>query len=253
MSNKKVVLLKEATQQNDPYVTSLSQLMSVKCIPVLCYNYINKEQIQHSLQNVSMYNGIIFTSPRGVLAVKKAFKTPLPCWANVICYTVGEATKREAEKLGFNCKGEKSGTGAVLAHLIVNDKVNFDNDKNLLFISGTIKRPELSNIIIEAKLGLKDIIAYETFCDPSIELKIKHYLDSQGVPDFLVFFSPSGVKFCLDMWREIWNLNSKFSFVVSIGTSTTEKLESEGIKNIVTASSPNPKSLLDVIEKQLQI
>ena len=251
MSDKRIVLLKDAPDKDDPYVTSLSQLMAVECIPVLCFNYTNQEQLQNSLQDVSKYNGVIFTSRRGVLAVKKAFKTALPCWANVTCYTVGEATRREAEKLGFSCKGEKSGTGAALARIIVGDKANFDSSKDLLFISGALKRPELSNIILKAKLGLKDVIAYETVCDPSTESKINHYVRNHGVPDFLVFFSPSGVDFCLDTWRKMWKLSSKFSSVVSIGPSTTVKLESEGINDVKTAEFPSPKYIFDIIKKEL--
>ncbi|XP_061563833.1 matrix metallopeptidase-21 [Cololabis saira] len=157
------------------------------------------------------YGGLIFTSPRAVEAVKKCLEAEerREEWNNSVrdkwnaksVYVVGKATAALVEDLGLNPLGEDTGTADVLSRVIIEREST--NIPPLLFPCGSIKREVLPTALRENGVPLETLTVYQTSEHPDIKKNLKNYFTEQGTPASIAFFSPSGVKFCLDVVQKL--------------------------------------------------
>ncbi|XP_070980540.1 matrix metallopeptidase-21 [Oncorhynchus clarkii lewisi] len=157
------------------------------------------------------HGGMIFTSPRAVEAVKMCVEDDERTeqwnmgikdkWNAKSIYVVGKATAALVENLGLVPLGEDTGTADVLSRLILERE-----DANilpLLFPCGSIKREVLPTALRENGVPLDTLMVYQTAPHPDLEKNLKNHFTEQGVPASIAFFSPSGVKFCLETVRRL--------------------------------------------------
>ncbi|KAE8590319.1 hypothetical protein XENTR_v10018019 [Xenopus tropicalis] len=255
ISTMKVLLLKDPKTKDlasDPYVKELSSYgLQATLIPVLSFKFVSLDHFFDKLSHPESYAGLIFTSPRAVEAVKLCLQTPdhKEAWNDRLCakwnskpvYVVGKATASLVEEIGLSSEGEGSGNAEKLAECICSKGLSYSAP--ILFPCGSLKREVLPKKLQEKKVPLETITVYQTAPHPAVQDSLMNYFTKEGVPASVVFFSPSGVKYCLKFLKDLPNdqLNQiKFG---AIGPTTAEAMAEEGIPVSCTALNPTPQDL----------
>lgn len=241
-----VVLLKsESVDGPDKYVELLlSHNFKVSSITSLEFSSKNLDELKTMLHNPSIYAGMILTSPRAIISVEKAIAGDkvLPEWHILDNYIVGESSQSLAKSLlNLGTKGENSGNASNLADFILKDRQNKPKEKPFLFPCGNLKQNILQSKLSDFEIKVECIEVYETVPNPELAAILESTLKQKV--DILIYFSPSGVKFTIDILRKnVSHLNdTKF---VAIGPSTRKALEDHNIPVYRTCSKPSPESLL---------
>ncbi|XP_035206739.1 uroporphyrinogen-III synthase-like isoform X4 [Stegodyphus dumicola] len=162
----------------DDYVEILQKSGIVaKVISPLTFAFINEEKLGISLKNPKDFSGIIFTSKRAVEAVsgvlKKCDKSIISEWKYKTNFAVGESTSD-------------------LAHYV-------PLEKPLLFPCSNKRQDTIPEILPSCGVHVEEVICYETVSNPNMRDLWENLLSDKGLPELLVFFSPSGVEFSYKM------------------------------------------------------
>ncbi|NXS95965.1 HEM4 synthase, partial [Jacana jacana] len=256
----KVLLLKDPKDKDtgpDPYIKELGLYgFEATSIPVLSFEFISLESL---FEKAKCYGGLVFTSPRALEAIKICLKenSKNEAWLKSLkqrwkakpVYVVGKATASLVEEIGLIPQGEKSGNAEKLAEYICSREK--PTSSALLFPCGVLKREVLPTALREKGIPLDSVTVYQTAQHTELLGSLSRYFSHQGIPASVVFFSPSGVKFCLQHIQKLsGDFLNQIKFAV-IGPTTAEALEAAGIPVACTAQSPTPQDLAAGIQKVL--
>ncbi|XP_053548496.1 uroporphyrinogen-III synthase isoform X2 [Bombina bombina] len=261
----KVLLLKEPKYDDlalDPYVKELSAHgIDAALIPVLSFAFVSLPMFFEKLSHPEMYDGLIFTSPRAVEAVKlclekssnrKAWERSLrEKWNSKSVYVVGKATAALVNEIGLLSEGEETGNAENLSEYICSKETTYSGP--ILFPCGSLKREVLPTKLREKNVPLEALAVYQTTHHPNIQTSLTDYFAKQGIPASIVFFSPSGVKFCLQFLQTLSEDQVNKIKFAAIGPTTAEALDAEGFHVSCTAKNPTPQDLamgIKTIDKQ---
>ncbi|XP_066457238.1 uroporphyrinogen-III synthase [Eleutherodactylus coqui] len=249
----KILLLKDPKSgdiTSDPYVQELSSHgYQATLIPVLSFTFVSLEPLSDKLSHPEDYEGLIFTSPRAVEAVRLCLENKKEAWRHSLkdkwnckpIYVVGKATAALVDELGLSSEGEASGNAEKLADLICSKQKCYSAP--ILFPCGSLKREVLPKRLKEKNVPLESITVYQTAQHPDIRSSLTDYFTKEGIPGSIVFFSPSGVKFCLRLIQELANDQVNQIKFASIGPTTSEAMVVEGLTLSCTALNPTPQDL----------
>ncbi|GAB6023257.1 hypothetical protein CHUAL_008069 [Chamberlinius hualienensis] len=251
-----VLLLKTIDKEQnhfptDEYSQELKKLnFEVVSVSTLSFEFCNLDQLRSCLYNANEYAGLVFTSTRSVEAVYKScpdwYQTLLTYWQNLKTYVVGSATRQKAEELlNLKCVGEGTGSGEQLAHFIAKDKLEIS--KFLLHPTSNISRETLPRILQEEGIQIKSIFVYETKPHPELLSRLKEIYEKESKVEYVVFFSPSGVKSALPFFETMSASQHSYGKFVAIGPTTCDALVKSGLKCACTASTPSAKGVADAI------
>uniref|UniRef100_UPI00358F4D8A uroporphyrinogen-III synthase n=1 Tax=Myxine glutinosa TaxID=7769 RepID=UPI00358F4D8A len=254
----RVLLLKEARETDnrpDPYLSEFSTVgMEATVVPALEFSFINLESLRTKvMMNVytpDKFASIVFTSPRAVQAVKQSLQkhpvaNELSGWASQAVFAVGDATAMAVRELGLHPMGQDSGSADKLADVIIEKFVGCTLP--ILFPCGTLRRQELPNKLQQHGISVDSLVVYETKRHSELDTNLESYFLQQGVPDIVVFFSPSGVRFALKVLRSLAGENFEWIKFAAIGDTTATALDSAGSPACFKASRPTPRALLVAI------
>uniref|UniRef100_A0A673CKY5 Uroporphyrinogen-III synthase n=1 Tax=Sphaeramia orbicularis TaxID=375764 RepID=A0A673CKY5_9TELE len=275
-----VLLLKEPRDGEsgpDPYIKELaSHGHKATLIPVLSFKFVSLNTLTDKIFQPEKHGGLIFTSPRAVEAVKMCIEERKEEWGSSVkdkwntksIYVVGKATAALVRGLGLNPVGEDTGTADVLSRVIIEREDT--NIPPLFFPCGSIKREVLPTALRESGVPLETLTVYQTAEHPDLEKNLNNYFTEQGVPASIAFFSPSGVKFCLEVVRKlsrerltqikvcfplssycVTGIRLSVSFA-AIGPTTRDAMTAEGLCVSATAEKPTAEHLGAAIAKALQ-
>ncbi|XP_048801368.1 uroporphyrinogen-III synthase isoform X3 [Lagopus muta] len=235
----KVLLLKDPKDKEsgpDPYVKELGLYgFEATLIPVLSFEFVSLEDLfEKQLSHPERYRGLVFTSPRALEAIK-------------IC--LRENSKNEVEEIGLSPQGEKSGNAEKLAEYICSREK--PHSSSLLFPCGALKREVLPTALKEKGIPLESLTVYQTAQHEHLQQSLSSYFSQQGIPASIVFFSPSGVKFCLQHIQKLSGDSANHIKFAAIGPTTAEAMEAAGIPVSCTAESPTPQDLTAGLQKAL--
>ena len=226
---------------HDPYeVRFKKEGWDAHSVPVLAFNYVNKNGLERALTEAHAFSGLICTSSRAVEAFghhNVLDETLLNPWQEKPIYVVGPATQLALESIGLRSVGEVSGNAEALAHFITQHHSRKQGP--LLFICGHRRRDELPAILKDEGIGFEECVVYETH--PRRDMN----LASIQAPDLAVFFSPSGVQAVHNAWPKHWNKIG----CVAIGARTAAALMEIGKEVLATSSEPTPEGLLEAIKR----
>ncbi|XP_061220108.1 uroporphyrinogen-III synthase isoform X2 [Neopsephotus bourkii] len=236
----KVLLLKDPKDKEsgpDPYIQALGLYrFEATLVPVLSFEFISLESLFEKLSHPECYGGLIFTSPRALEAIKICLKekSKNEAWSKSLkqkwdtkpVYVVGKATAS---------LGEKSNSSA------------------LLFPCGALKREVLPTVLREKGVPLESLTVYQTTQHAHLQESLSSYFSQQGIPASIVFFSPSGVRFCLQHIQKLAGDVINHIKFAAIGPTTAEAMEAAGIPVSCTAESPTPQALATGIQKALHL
>ncbi|XP_026560736.1 uroporphyrinogen-III synthase [Pseudonaja textilis] len=259
----KVLLLKDPKESDggpDSYIKEFgSHGLKATLIPVLAFEFTSLQTFSEKLFHPDQYHGLIFTSPRAVEAIKlclvdsytkEAWKNYLKGeWNTKPIYVVGKATAGLVTEIGLKPQGEDCGNAEKLARFICSREPS--NSLPLLFPCGALKRETLPTMLKDKDVMLESVTVYQTSQHPDLQESLTNYFSQEGVPASVIFFSPSGVKYCL---KQILKLSGDFISQIkfaAIGPTTAEALVTEGILVSCTASRPTPQDLAAELRKCL--
>ncbi|KAJ8013618.1 hypothetical protein DPEC_G00031670 [Dallia pectoralis] len=259
-----VLLLKEPREGGpgpDPYIKELaSHGHKATLIPVLSFEFVSLNILSDKLFQPDKHGGLIFTSPRAVEAVKMCLEEHdrMSEWTSSVrdkwnaksIYVVGKATAALVENLGLIPLGEDTGTADVLSRLIVEREDT--SSLPLFFPCGSIKREVLPTFLRKNGVPLETLMVYQTAQHPDLEKNLKNHFTEQGVPASIAFFSPSGVKFCLETVRRLSGERLNQIKFAAIGPTTADAMIEAGLTVSCSAEKPTAEHLARGIAKALQ-
>nr|XP_022910499.1 uroporphyrinogen-III synthase-like [Onthophagus taurus] len=217
------------------------QVIQVKTID---FKYKNLNLLENKLKCPNDYAGMILSSPRCVLAVKYACKLPNE-WKLKENYVVGEATYELALKeLDVECGGKETGNADNLSIRLLNnsDKIA----KRFLYPHGNLKMDILKNKLSKSSITLEEVEVYETVTNEHIEEDFGKVTESLNVfPEYIVFFSPSGLKAIETILFQL-PLNSMK--LIAIGPTTESAMIKLGLTVFGVAEKPTPSDVLKLLK-----
>lgn len=241
MRERQVVWLLRSRDEPDPYEDALSEKgLLARSIAVLAFERVNESALRSALERPKSYDGLIFTSPRAVEAFADAMSW-LPSenvvWHAKPIFAVGPRTADELRNVGFAPIGEESGSGGTLANHILQRRF----EKSLLFLCGDRRRDELLDRLHEGRVSVDELCVYET--KPMSRLDLTDY----PTPDWIVFFSPSGV----EAMQSVTGVDTADVRIVAIGPTTASALRQDGYQVDAVATEPSPTGVTSAILRAL--
>ena len=246
MTSYSILLMKATSSPEDDepdtspneYERLLSQFgCKVSFIPPLQFEFVNIDILKDKFRQPDKFSGVVLTSPRSVDACQKAFdgirdKSNLDTWLkSKYCYTVGPSTAQKAiDLLSWSPNqirgGHECGNSLSLSLCIKEDftgNVNFTHKELLLYPCGNLKRETLAHEVGKSKNVELDIVTcYKTVANHQLEELIRLVSEDKENIDIIVFFSPSGVKFCWDLLQKYIRSDPKY---IAIGPTTMTSLK----------------------------
>jgi uroporphyrinogen-III synthase len=245
-----VLLFKSESEGPDKFLKILEENdFTARSINCLSFQFKNLEQLKAKLNHEDDYQGLILTSQRSVHALLKATledENVMNKWTGKSNYSVGESTADLAqERLKISTRGRETGNAQSLAALIAADQGEQEPFKKpFLFPSGNLKQDVLEKSLKSSSIEVESVEVYETIANPNLAKSIEE-LDIKL--QFVVFFSPSGVKFTLPIFKSLAITTENLKFI-AIGPSTKACLEENGLQCFKMCAKPSPDSLLDVLK-----
>ncbi|XP_042908141.1 uroporphyrinogen-III synthase isoform X2 [Parasteatoda tepidariorum] len=226
MNNIAIFKAESETEKIDPYIEILRKKgHKATLIPTLAFSFINSEILQEHLSQPDIFEGIIFTSPRTVEAVNKSISGSsdnlLPKWRSKKNFCVGESTANLANPDGC-CK-------------------------SFLFPCSNKRRETVPTFLQENGFKIIEVVSYETICNPSLKSHWEKLVIEQGLPNILVFFSPSGVQYCHKLIKESY-FGTSLPKIIAIGPSTEKALIEASLTPYKIAVKPTPNAVYEIIE-----
>ncbi|XP_032794365.1 uroporphyrinogen-III synthase isoform X1 [Daphnia magna] len=232
----------ENALNDDRYLTLLEENnFTVNLVPTLSFEY-QTENLRERLQQPYKYSGIILTSPRSAESVNQAMADLLCAWKEMRHYCVGVKTGETAVNLlGLkNLVGQTCGNAENLSSLIVKDFQKGCIPLPLLFPCSSLKLDTLPRTLAEHNVPIDIVNSYVTVPHPHLRDFVMQL--SQKKPDYLVFFSPSGVTFSLPYLKEFGLIASVKN--ISLGNTTAHALEEAKIGVSRICNKPTPEALI---------
>ena len=192
--------------------------------------------------------GWIFTSPRAVEAFGRAFpvaesgpaggetapesawKQP---WKQPKAFAVGPRTAAALRALGYESEGEEAGSAEHLANHILKQRVRGP----LLFLCGDRRRAALPEILRAGGLSVEEAVVYRT------RLRTLHAWPGGAKPDWIVFFSPSG----LEAMLRSAGVSMEGLSIAAIGAVTAQAIRTRGFDVLAVAEEPAPEALAQAL------
>lgn len=254
-SNKKFVVLLQGdgTLKDNKYIECLEKEgFRVKCLPVLSFNFINQEKLHENLCNSANYSGIIFTSTRSVSAVSASLKSSrdfIEKWKSKTNFSVGKATAQSAfSVLNLDTYGSDSGSSEKLCHIIIENYGHLD--KPLLYPCSTIRKDTILTTLTENCIAVDEIFCYETIPNKDFENLWTDLVSVEGLPDIVIFFSPSGIQCCKDTVTNSYQKNCVTPKFIAIGPSTEKAVLDFSIHfKYQMAEKPTPEYVMKVVRE----
>jgi uroporphyrinogen-III synthase len=201
--------------------TSLYNLLLLNNFKVIAHDFISIEPIIKPKQSIE--NHIIITSKNAIQAIENYSIETL----KIFC--VGNETQKILLEKGFNVI-ETAKNAETLAKIIVEKHSNY----KFTYFCSEIRRTILPNIFKENNIDCQEINAYKTILQPKVI--------TENI-DFILFFSPSGVKSYL-----VYNLINN-ELCICIGKTTAQELESITNNLFISSSSTIKEMVLEIVEK----
>ncbi len=200
------------------YILSEKKFNGASNLPVIKINFLEFEV------DLSNFDALVFTSKNGVEAIERVDKR----WRDKEIYSIGSGTTKAIKNKGVKVAyTAKSSYGDNFAEEIKEKLYG----KRVLFPRAKVVTSHLNTILKNAGIDLREVIAYETVCNPE-------ELSKPQKGSVIIFSSPSTVK-CF-FKKFIWDESCK---AVVIGEKTASFMPKD-IKYTVS----NKQTIPDCIE-----
>ena len=193
--------------------------------------------------------GLIFTSPRSIFATQQAVKDEedvLKSWSDKKNYTIGDTSHDLAlNLLKIPSTGFEAGNAQNLSPIIIDDYKKDNLALPFLFPCGNQQQDILGQNLRTHAIQLEYVEVYETIPHPNLDIAIEEMKKDNGI-NYIVYFSPSGVKFSLPFIKK-HDVNLSNVKLIAIGPSTQKCLQQNDLQCFKMCEKPSPKSLLECL------
>ena len=194
MADRPLVFLLRDAREPDRYVAALDAAgFDARCAPVLRFEHVGRDVLAETMGRLDAFAGLILTSPRAADALHGL---DLSGWQEKPTFVVGPATAEAARALGLRTEGEEAGQADELAARIAARRF----EAPLLFLCGDRRRDVLPDWLRAAGIAVEERVVYRTHPDASALRR-----HTCRPPDWIVFFSPSGVEAARVIVAASWN------------------------------------------------
>ena len=157
-------------------------------------------------------------------------------------YVVGESTASSVTALlGLHSQGGQTGSAEALAQFIID---NENHKKKFLFPKGNLARSSLESVLTSRGHEVDEVTVYRTI--PNRDLRSGLQTEKE-LPDYIVFFSPSGAAASLPVLQEKHPETFHQSKIIAIGPTTRAEIEKMGFSVYRVVSKPSAESLGDLL------
>ncbi len=239
MSPPRIILFRRPQTEDAFEKTFENAGWGVASIPVLTFAYLNQDKLETALAAHDDYAGIIVTSPRAGDLLGRLFQASDPvckAWQSKSLICIG---KRTAEGI-IACKHVPHISERAESRAVAERVVALNEKKPWLFICGNLRRDELPEALTEAGVAFEELVVYRTLPAESIDLT------EDDAPEWVVFFSPSGVNAVSNQWPDSWQHTQR----AAIGNTTAKAITQMGWSVSAIADKPEPQSLLEAIQQE---
>ncbi|KAI9490026.1 tetrapyrrole biosynthesis, uroporphyrinogen III synthase [Zychaea mexicana] len=241
------------TTTEDEYQLALARHnYNVNFIPVLDSKSESVTFIQQLLAKPppTTIGSIIFTSQRSVdtWAIASSNITVHPQWRSLHVFIVGTKTAEKLTQLGFfhgTVPTIVKDRAVQLADAMIPFLLQQQGGKQgVLFLAGDKRMNELPTRLTKANIPFQEVRAYSTCAHPDLTQRLLSSSQAHGLPDWAVFFSPSGVNYVLERNPELVDTIPKLA---AIGATTAEHMHQRGLSVAAVASKPRALELAAAI------
>jgi uroporphyrinogen-III synthase len=224
-----IVLFRDPEEREDPYEELFREAgFHVQSVPLLRFEAVGHDRLRRALLSGEYAGGLIVTSPRAAeVLVEVAGETG---FAPGHVFVVGPRTADIVRRGGMEPRGAHAGRGEELARYIIHNRP----PGKMLFLAGDRRMDAVPTALAEAGLPFEELTVYETHLRERVEV--------EGRPDWVVFFSPSGVEAA-----HIQGLLPTDARIAAIGPTSAADLRLRGFQVAGEAANPDPASLLEAV------
>lgn len=204
----------------------------VASVPVLAFRYKNEAVLHEKLENAG---GLIVTSPRAGDLCGKLLKADAALrkkWLQRPIVCIGKRSAEALEGVGLCPFVSAQASGEAVAEAAMNRPA-----PSWLFVCGNLRRDALPDRLQVGGVPFEELEVYDTLLRDDLDLA------QIQVPDWVVFFSPSGVASVQSQWPAAWKGVQK----AAIGSTTADAITKAGWRVDAIAANPDPQSLLAAV------
>jgi uroporphyrinogen-III synthase len=199
--------------------------------------------IEQVFKTIRSFDRVVFTSKRGVVSffdLAEQLNTQKQDLQKPEYAAIGKATAAEILKRGVHVQYINQGnTSKDFAAYLLYDVIK--QSENILLPLGNLA-PVFLQKELSKKANVKRINVYQTLKLKKVDNEILKIIDKNNY-DLLIFTSPSA----FENFLEITNYQNKDLKILSIGQTTTNFIESKGLKVQITAKKATIEGLINEI------
>jgi len=141
--------------------------------------------------------------------------------------------------------GSDSGSAEVLASCIRDE---MKGPGKIFFPKGNLAKDTLGNMLESSGISVDHLVVYDTAPSQNLE----KLLDNEKLPDWAIFFSPSGATSSIPILKKIHSEDFKKVKLVAIGPTTQKEIENLGFEVFKVAVKPSPEAIKQALLEDLE-
>lgn len=219
------------------------------------------DSLQEAMHLADHYSCLVLTSPRAVDAIRNAFPATLSAeWSDILChvwcskpiFVVGQSSSAAASAMGLATLGSDAGNAENLSTLIINELRSLveqgktSPNAKVLLLCGQLSLDIIPQRLSEAGIQTERLTVYETVVDDSLANSLQTFTTQQGTPGYIVFFSPSIVRFSQNILMKTGCLEPQ-TRLIAIGPTTAAEMTRSLGRVDGTAAQPDPHHVCHVV------
>tara|TARA_Y100000590_G_C15699429_1_gene1006285 strand:+ start:946 stop:1671 length:726 start_codon:yes stop_codon:yes gene_type:complete len=230
----------------EPDASDLTIKLISKGYKVLKSPIVDIIEYKNNLTDLDNISAVITSSKNGIRSLARANKN-----RNICLYVVGQASKEEAERIGYTNIRVGPGDAIGLCDLIC-DKLSPSHD-DLIYISGRHQSFDISGYLISKKFNIKKVVLYEVKAKKDFPKKIIEAIKNNEI-DALLFYSPRVAEIFVEFIQEKNLANQVKNFdVFCISAKVAKKIENVGWRRVLIANYPDQKSIFSLLDSVASI
>jgi uroporphyrinogen-III synthase len=209
--------------------------------PFIQVEGVSCKEFRQTRVNILDHSAVIFTSRTGIdnyFRICNEMRITVPETMKYFC--ISEATAFYLQKYIVYRKRKIFYGDSKFSELV--DIIKKHPDEKYLLPLSHIHKPEIPQLLEEAKVNYTKAILYKTVSSDLSDIKDVNY-------DILVFYSPSGIKSLMQNFPDFEQNEIK---IASFGASTAKAVQEAGLRLDIQAPNPQAPSMTMALEQYIK-
>ena len=204
----------------------------------------SRDALDHALQHIDEYDGIIFTSANAVdFFYQRMNEISIGIPLRTLCYAVGEKTASTMQAHEIECTLIPDSYNAASLARSITDA----SGKRFLLPQSDIARDELGVILRTSGAMVEEIVVYRTTLPAEDAQAHLRSLLQSGAVDCISFFSPSSV---INFLKLVPRFEQRDIALATIGETTAQTIVRMGLRvDIIAPHATSPSLAAAIIER----